>query len=475
VSKRTIADLPGPRGLPLLGNLHQVRASRLHLTQEEWCQRYGPIFRYDLGRERFVCIAELDAINDVLRNRPHGFKRGGEVQRRFEEFGFQGLFSEEGDIWKGQRRLVVTALNSNKLQRYFGVLRTANERLHRRFADAARREEVLDIDAELMRYTVDITTVLAFGQDLNTIEHGNGELQRHIQHAFDMLFRRMLVPIPYWRWVKLPADRALDRSLVALHRAAEGFVERARRQLDANPELAEEPENLLQGMLAAQHREGKFSDREIIGNAITLLLAGEDTTAHSMAWTLWFLATRPESQERWREEALDALDGELVPTAYESVEQLPFGEAALREAMRLKPVAPWTGFDAIEETTIMGVHIPKGTKLVVLLRQASLHDSGIERATEFDPDRWLADETAPDQSAFLAFGAGPRFCPGRNLAFLEAKAALATIAASFELELDETAGPAIEHQGFTMGPRNLRIRLRQIAAAPERPLAGSAA
>jgi cytochrome P450 len=467
VSKRTIADLPGPRGLPLLGNgLQMARVSRLQLTLEEWCDRHGPVFRYSAGPRPIVAVAELEAINEILRDRPQGFRRWSEVRERFDEIGFGGVFSEEGDVWKKQRRLVVTALNSNTLQRYFHVIQTACDGLRRRLAKGAREKRSLDVDAELMRFTVDVTTTLAFGQSLNTLERGDADLQQHIQRAFDMLYRRLLIPIPYWRWVRLPPDRRLSRSLTALHRAAQEFVDRARARLDGDPDLYAQPENLLQAMLAAQRTEGKFSDREIVGNALTLLLAGEDTTAHSMAWTVWYLATRPRMQERWRAEASEALRGEPAPPDYESVERLHFGDAALREAMRLKPVAPSIVLEAVADRTVADVEIPAGTRLALLARHAGLHDSAIENPTEFAPDRWLgANGPTPDQSVFLAFGAGPRFCPGRNLAFLEAKAALATIACNFEIELDESAGPVTEHQSFAMGPRGLRVRMREQPAA----------
>jgi cytochrome P450 len=129
--------------------------------------------------------------------------------------------------------------------------------------------------------------------------------------------------------------------------------------------------------------------------------------------------------------------------------------------MRLKPVAPVTGVEPLADTEVAGTQIPAGTRLLLLHRYAGLQ--GVNRSGEFRPERWLdeGDLETPDQKTFLAFGAGPRFCPGRNLAFLEAKTALAMIARNFELELDPAAEPVAELLGFTMSPQNLRVRLRE--------------
>jgi cytochrome P450 len=459
---RSIAELPGPSRLPLLGNAHQVRSESLHLTVEKWCERHGPIFRFDLGPRPVVAVGDLEEINRILRGRPDGFRRWREVQTVFDEMGICGVFSEEGDAWRRQRRLSVTALNSNHLQRYFHVIRTATERLHQRLKDAARDEQALEIVGELTSLTVDVTSALAFGHDLNTLERRDNQLQEHIQRTFEMLSRRIFAPVPYWRWVRLPADRALEHSLLYLHRAVEEFIERARERMASRPGLREAPENFLEAMLAAQQAEGIFTDEEIIGNVFTLLLAGEDTTAHTIGWTLWFLASRPEIQDRWANEACELLGEHPFPADYKTIERLSYGEAVLRESMRLKPVAVAILLEPLADSTIASTHIPAGTRLWLPTRHAAL--GAVERGGEFDPERWLNDDQAgatPDQESFLAFGAGPRFCPGRNLAFLETKTVMAMLARNFEVELDQTTGPVKELLSFTMIPRGLRLRLRE--------------
>ena len=140
----------------------------------------------------------------------------------------------------------------------------------------------------------------------------------------------------------------------------------------------------------------------------------------------------------------------------------------MRETMRLKPVVPITGVEPLADTEVAGVRIPAGTRLLLLHRYAGLQD--VERAGEFKPERWLDDDDeleVPSQKSFLNFGAGPRFCPGRNLAFLEAKTALGMIARNFEVGLDPAADPVTELLGFTMSPQGLRVRLRErVPAVP---------
>jgi cytochrome P450 len=473
---RSINDLPGPSRLPLVGNLHQIiPTSRMHLTFEQWAKRHGPIVRFDVGGRRAILISDVDEINTILRDRPGGFRRWSEQQQISQEMmSSRSLVYAEGDDWKRQRRLVVTALNTNHLHHYFHVITTSTERLHRRLADAAREGRILDIQHELTSYTVDITSALAFGQDLNTLERGENELQGHIELLLRMTARRLATPVKYWRWFKLPADRALERSVAEIRRAITEFIEQARMRLSERPELREAPENFLEGMLAAQETDGSYTDNEIVGNTLAILTAGEDTTALTLGWAIWFLASQPEIQTRLAQEAGEVLGEQPFLCEHEAVARLRYSEAVLREAMRLKSVVPLLTVEPLMDTTICGTHIPAGTHLMLLTRYAGLQ-AGISEEESFDPERWLPDSAgerrAPDQKSFLGFGAGPRFCPGHNLAFLEAKTALAMVVRNFEIELDDSEGPVQEQYTFTLAPQGLRVRLLERTATQPMALA----
>lgn len=462
---RSLADLPGPRSLPGLGNASQIRASTLHLTAERWCREHGPLFRFAIGPRDFVGVGDPELIAAVLRDRPDGFRRTSEIERESQAIGIDGVFSAEGDAWRRQRRLAVTALNSNHLHRYYDVVERATRRLDARLGRLADAGEPVRIQSLLTSYSVDVTSALAFGRDLNTLERGTVELQEHIEAVFAALARRIISPIPSGRWVRGPRVRREDASMAFVRAAVEGFIAEARTRVRERPELLREPENFLEGMLAAQAGDGRCSEGELVGNTMTMLLAGEDTTAHSLAWTCWVLGRRPDVQDRLAVEALGLLGDQRHPPTFELADRFAYGDAVLRETLRVKPVASFLIVQAIGDRTVGDLRVSDGTRLMLLTRHAAVQEESFSDGACFAPERWLdSGGEARRAKAWMPFGSGPRFCPGRNLALLESKAALAVLARNYEIALDPTAPPVRERMAFTTIPVGLRIVLRRRAA-----------
>ena len=158
--------------------------------------------------------------------------------------------------------------------------------------------------------------------------HGSPDaIQQHLDTVFPMLMRRVNAAFPLWRYVKLPSDRAFDRHLAAVHAAVQGFVEAARARMAADPALALRPSNLLEAMLAARDADGAaLTEAEIAGNVFTMLLAGEDTTANTLAWTLYLLHTHREAWDALVAEADAALGADAVPRSVEQANGLKLAE-----------------------------------------------------------------------------------------------------------------------------------------------------
>jgi cytochrome P450/nitrite reductase/ring-hydroxylating ferredoxin subunit len=457
-------ELPGPRGLPVLGNMHQIETKKFHLNLEDWHQQYGDVYQFTLGQERVVAIADPEMVQSILIERPDGFSRLAGITQSLEEMGIEGLFSAEGEQWRTHRQLAKGAFDVRHLRDFFQVMRKVTQRLHRRWRQLAEQQLPLDAQKELMRYTVDITTNLAFGYDMNTLKEEGDRIQQHLERVFQMIAFRAFMPIRYWNYLKLPADRALDASLAELRVSIDQFIDHARQQLAENPALKERPQNLLQALLAAQAGEDiELSDLEIYGNVFTYLLAGEDTTANSMAWMMYFMAKYPEVQRKMQAEADSVLMGAATVTEYEQISELRYIEAVAHETMRFKPVATFLALQALKDVTVNHLQIPQGTPIFLLLRPKGLEDTEFAAADEFKPERWLnysRQENPHHRKSFLPFGGGPRLCPGRSLALHEIKMAVSMICRHFDVVRTEPNRKIEERFIFTMMPVDLMISLK---------------
>ncbi len=459
-------DLPGPRGLPLIGNRHQVRLDRLHLFLEDWADRYGPLYQIRFGPRRAAVLSDRDEIQRLLADRPDGFRRPRHLEAAASEMGLKGVFAAEGEDWRRQRRIVVDALNRARIEDFFPKLATTVGRLQRRWERAADAGDPVDLCRDLMRFTVDVTTQLAFGIDINTLETSGPKIQRHLDKVFPVLHRRLNSPFPYWRFFRLPADRGLDRALDALGLEFASMVKAVRDRLEREPERRRSPRDFLEAVIVEMEAEGsRVTNEEIFANVGNLLLAGEDTTANMIAWTVHLLAGNPDWLDRCRRE-IDALAASNSPgTAdFEQTKRMPVIDAVSSEAMRLKTVAPLHMLEALHDTRILGYGIPEGTLIFMLLRHLATRDEHFVNGDRFDPERWLLkpeERRGPhDHRAFVPFGAGPRFCPGRNLAMLEIRTVLAMLCSSFDVLSVDRAGVG-ERIAFTMFPTSLFVRLRR--------------
>lgn len=465
---RRVRDLPGPRGLPLLGNVFQFDRSRMHVTLEGWRQAYGDYYRFRNGPREMVVIADPETIGGVLRDRPDGFARTTRLASIAREMGFEGVFTAEGDVWRRQRGMVMHGLDPAHIKAYWPTLVRVTQRFAARWQRAAAAGSAIDLQADLMRYTVDVTSGLAFGVDMNTIESDEEVIQQHLDKVFPALFRQLMSPLPRWKWLRF-GDGKLPYHLEELRRAVNGFIAQARARMDAEPARRTDPTNLIEAMIAARDSAGGgMDDHEIAGNVFTLLLAGEDTTANTLAWMIWLLGQNPKVLERARAEVEAALGGEKLPQRYEQVSALPFIEACANETMRLKPVAPLIILEALRDTVVAGIEIPERQLVMLLMRPPAVDEKYFPDAKAFDPVRWLDKNASSAKRVSMPFGAGPRLCPGRYLAMLEMKMVIAMLLGGFDIQSVGTADGAEprELMAFTMAPVGLQLRLGRRAATP---------
>ena len=279
--------------------------------------------------------------------------------------------------------------------------------------------------------------------------------------VFPVLNRRTFALLPTWRYVQTPSDRRFARAFVKLRAWLDGIVEETRTRLKADPERAPRPSNFIEAMIAAVDENGKpFSDDVIWSNLVTMLVAGEDTTAFTLAWAIHQLCDSPRWASELRNEA-DAVLGSMdVAGDVDAVNRLVRANAVANETMRLRPAAPIVTLEANADMALGDIFVPKGTLVLVLLRPAAVSRENFADPLAFRPERWLDASGGPHNiSTCMPFGSGPRMCPGRSLAFLEMKTLLSMLYKSFAVERVGPSSHVTEHFSGTMSPADLRVRL----------------
>ncbi|GJH19447.1 cytochrome P450 [Caballeronia novacaledonica] len=477
-SLREIDDLPSPRGLPLLGNLHQLPPATHHLTLERWAAELGTPYAFRFGTTPVTVWNDIELSHAVMRERPHRYRRYAPIENILQEFGCNGLFSIEGAAWEPQRRLVMQALSIPHIKAFYPTLAAITERLRRRWEAAAREGRVVDMTDDLKRFTVDVTSALAFGEDPNTLENERVLIQEQLAMLLPMLMARVNAPFAYWHYVRFPRDRKFDEAMIDVHRHIRELMARARARMReeaaaeacATPlgDTAHAPRNLLEAMLALRDApDSGITDDEVAANVLTMLVAGEETTATSIAWALLFLGSDDALQARVAASARGVLGDSAVCPSYGAMRELDLCEAVCTEASRLHPVAPYLSFEPLEEVRLQGVRLPAGTKMFMLNRPAMTDPNNYADPEHYDPDRWLHDhrhESASERGAhepraYLQFGAGPRVCPGRHLAAVQMRLVVSMLTANFTARLATNPADIREICTFTAVPSEMPMRL----------------
>ncbi len=327
----------------------------------------------------------------------------------------KGILTSEAADWKWQRQAAAPMFRPQDLTGFVPTFVRAAEVTVARWATQPAGS-VQSIEEDMGRATLDViaTTLLPSGDEsfAREVQDAIGEMQRF--GAWGILFVSMNVP----RWIPRPGMLAGKRAVKAL-RSAVGAVVRTQR------EKPDPPDDLMRRLIAARDPEtGRaMDDEQLVDNLLTFYLAGHDTTAKALTWTLYLLACSPE----WTAK----LDGEIEsvtgggPVRGEHIDKLVLVQQVLRESMRLYPPVPMMSRQAVGDATIAGREIRAGTSILMPIYAIHRHAKRWERPDEFDPTRFEAAREIP-RYQYIPFGAGPRVCIGMPFAMIEATAMLVT-------------------------------------------------
>ncbi|SEB51201.1 Cytochrome P450 [Tenacibaculum sp. MAR_2009_124] len=457
--------LSSPKGKFILGHYSNFKASDKHIFLEKGVEECGPIYSIHLVNKKFVVSAIPSLNNEILKARPKLFKRLPKINAVLQEMGISGVFNAEGESWKKHRKLTAESLSLRKVRGYFPIVLEKSESLLSKFKHFSNTQQPIDIQREFMLFTIDVTTAIAFGYNLNAIHGKDAIFQQHLERIFMMLNERNFSPIPIWKWYKRSKDRELENSLKHIETTIYKFIGHAKENLKKDPKLQESPTNFLEALLV-ENIDGSFSDKEVYGNIFTMLLGGEDSTSSSLSWVLYYLAQNPDMIKKVRDEALSIYGDHSAPNTFEQYQQLEYTNAVVQETLRIHPTTTQQIVQANEDCRIQGLQIKKNTKLILLNRYAQRLDEHFSDAMTFKPERWLKSKCPVHQNhdihTIKAFGGGPRLCPGMNLALSEMVPLISMVCKQFDIELAVNKDDVSEKHSFIVYPENLFIKLHPV-------------
>jgi cytochrome P450 len=419
-----------------------MRFRRNPLTFFAETQRtYGDIARFSIGPQQVFLVSHPEWIEDVLITSAKKFHKGVALQRAKRLLG-EGLLTSEGQAHLKQRRTIQPLFHRQHVQTFADAMVTHAAG----WRETVRDHASINITGEMGALTLAIVGETLFSSN---VQGDTDEVREALTDAVQSFGAAFLPGIEFFEKLPLPVftrvKRARERLDHVIHR-----VIAERRSSDGDRS------DLVSMLLAARDPENPaapgMSDQQIRDEAMTIFLAGHETTANAMAWTWYLLGLNPDAERKLHDE-IDRVLGGRIPSV-EDVPKLEYTRAIAAESMRLYPPAWTMGRKAIERHEIGGYPIPSGA-LVIVSQWILHHDPRWwPNAEAFQPERWAVKSDRP-KYAYFPFGGGSRICIGESFAWTEIILLLATIAQRwrFTLETPPTPEPRI-----TLRPAGLRMR-----------------
>ncbi len=465
---KTLDQLPCPSAVPIFGNAHKVPPKEFNNVLEKWSREYNQPYFWKFFSRPVVVFNEAEAVKKIMRDRPGVFRRFSKVREIFNEIGIHGIVTAEGAEWRRLRTALAPAFNNRSLECFFPEFCEVTERLMHYWRKKCQQEKSFDITSDLKRYSVDITCVHLFNEDLNTIENNDDTFHTSIDVVFSAIYRRLNTPVPYWKLIKFPQDYRLDKAMKKIEREIFGLIGKARKKLEKIDDIGQ-AKGLMETMIMARAEEGpkgKLTDKEITNNLLLLMLGGEDTSANALTWMFYYLSRHQDIQEKLYEEVSDVLQDDVLPRGKNQIlKSFPYLRAVIQETLVLKSPTPFVILETNEDTVVDTIMIPEKTIVVVMNRYSDMQRYGIEHHDDFDPERWLDFKeggcSLRSNSNFnLAFGYGPRLCIGKSLAMIEMVLIAAMMVKNFKILPPKDPNFEIkEYFDFLLRPIGLEIEI----------------
>lgn len=413
---------------------------------------YGDIVHFSIGPQHLYLFNHPDLVREVLVTNQKNFHKSRGLERAKRLLG-NGLLTSEGDFHLRQRRLAQPAFHRQRIAGYGATMTEYSARAQATWEDG----QTLDMHHEMMKLTLGIVSKTLFDAD---VDNEANEIGEALTTAFESFNLAMLPFTEYLERLPFPAVRRFNAARARLDNTIYRMIDERRR-------TGEDRGDLLSMLLMATDTEGDGSgmnDAQLRDEALTIFLAGHETTANALTWTWYLLSQHPAVEARMHAEIAASLSGR-VP-GYGDLAALPYTRMVFAESMRLYPPAWAIGRRALASFEVRGYTVPK--RSVVLMNQYIMHRDPryFPDPERFDPERWTAEAQAErPKFSYFPFGGGTRVCIGEQFAWMEGILLIASIAQHWRMRLVQ--GHPVDVQPLiTLRPRHgMRMTLERRVSA----------
>jgi cytochrome P450 len=433
---------PGPRGHLLLGVAPLLARDPLGLYTSAQ-REYGDVVRMRaIPPFSWYQVTHPRDVEHILVHNQKNYCKGAFFRRALVPLLGDGLFTNEGDSWLAQRRLIQPTFHRQHVTALADTIIGPTEEMLARWAPLAAAGQPVDVLEEMSRLSLQIAGLSLFGVDLLGAARAIGAASRVV---FEDAGRRLNNPFALPPWVPTARNRRFQRARRVLDRAVLGIIAQRRRE-------QVERHDLLASLMNARDETGaRMTDQQLRDEVVTLMLAGHETTAAALSWTWYLLSEHPDAAERLHEE-LDQVLGGRPPTV-DDVAKLPYCQMVVDESLRLYPPAWGTARQALAPDEIGGYRLPAGAIVAIGTFVTHRNPAFWDEPDRFDPDRFSPERsTGRPRFAYFPFGGGARQCVGASLALLESRLVLAMVAQWFRPQL-VPGTRVIPDPTFTLRPR----------------------
>ncbi|MFD0265901.1 cytochrome P450 [Streptomyces sp. NPDC127106] len=448
------AEVPTLAGNPLLGSLLDLKSDSLGTYLRAQAQ-HGDVVRITAGppglRAELYCVFSAEGAQQVLAAQSANFRKDNTFYQEVRDSFGNGLLTSQDEDYLRQRRLVQPLFTKRRVDGYAGAVADETQATLTRWAQAPGG--VVDVSDEMMELALRAVARILFGTDVDaTVD----VVDRCFPVITEYVLRRGYSPANVPRNWPTPGNRRAAAAMDELYAVCDRIIAERRASAGTADGTGEDLLGLLSS--AGSTQDGEFDAAELRDQVLIFLLAGHETTATSLAFSLHLLGRHPEHQARAREEVLRVL-GDRTPEAAD-LERLPYLTRVLKEAMRLYPAAPVIGRGSVAATEVAGHAIPAGSDVILSPWVTHRHPQYWPDPERFDPDRFTPEaEAERPRYAWFPFGGGPRACIGQHFSMLESVIALAMLLRAYEFEAVDADIPV--SAGITLrteGPMRCRIR-----------------